>query len=279
MSELTENFELPWEDFEGVAFPVHAPGVGGGFVPLRRPGLLRRHVDLEVVIPAYNEQRRLHATLASTLSYLGEQDYSSAVVVVDNGSVDYTSEIVDTFQHAAVPVFIVGCAQPGKGAAVRRGFTTGESSWVGFIDADGSTPIDTLDRVMPLLREGAACVFASRHTDGSSFAVKQAGFRQLGGQAFRALGRTVVRGVADTQCGFKFFRGEVIRPIVSASTVSGFAFDLELLARLQQDGHQLHELPVVWADADGSTFSALRHGPRVVLDILRLSRAQRVPSP
>lgn len=273
MSVNAEGFELPWSpDLDPRAGFAAAAAGSAIVVPLRPPGSLRPSVDLEVVIPAYNEERRLPATLESTLCYLERQDFTSAVVVVDNGSVDYTSEVVDAFAHPTVPLHVVGCAHPGKGAAVRRGFLTGTSTWVGFADADGSTPIETLDRVVPLLRDGAACVMASRHLGDSEFAAEQRGLRRAGGAAFRALARTVVRGLADSQCGFKFFQGDLVRPVVSASTISGFAFDLELLARLQLQGHQLVELPVVWTDAEGSTFSALRHGPRAAADVLRLSR-------
>ncbi len=258
----------------GDFFPVvGAPGGGSDPVAQTLHRSVRPYVELEVIIPAYNEERRLAATLQFTLSYLKSQPYSSAVVVVDNGSVDYTAEIADRFLDATLPVYVVGCAQPGKGSAVRRGLRTGSSRYVGYLDADGSTPIATLDTVHPLLERGAVCVVASRRASGGGFAVPQSRLRRTGSEGFRVLSKGLVRGVHDTQCGFKFFRGDVIREIAGDTFVDGFAFDLELLSRLQRAGQDVVEVPVTWTDAHGSTFRPVRHGSRAARDVLALRRA------
>jgi len=243
---------------------------------------VRRPVELEIVIPALDEERRLPATLRHTLGYLADQPFSSAVVVVDNGSTDATADLVRAEMGGPVPVHVVGCALPGKGAAVRRGFMSGRSDMVGFMDADLSTPVETLDRVVPLLRRGATSVIASRSVDDASRAVPQGLVRRVGGDLFRATAKTVLPGVADSQCGFKFFDGPTVRSMLGHCEIDGFSFDLELLGRLQRAGHEIVELPVVWTDSAGSTFRPLKHGMRSFSDTLRIHRllaeqARQVP--
>jgi dolichyl-phosphate beta-glucosyltransferase len=242
---------------------------------------VRPHVELEVVIPAFNEEQRLPRTLASTIAYLAQQDFTSAIVVVDNGSVDGTAEVVRRVaRDSAIPVYHVGCATPGKGSAVRRGFATSRARHVGFMDADLATPIETLDRVLPLLRSGVEAVIASRNAEGAVRAVPQGALRTVGGEAFRAASRTVLPGLSDSQCGFKFFSGPAVRRVLADCRIDGFSFDIELLGRLQRAGHQISEVPVVWTDVAGSTFHPIRHGLRSFADTVRIHRllAAAVPA-
>src|SRR5208282_4303609 len=158
---------------------------------------------LEIVIPARDEARRLPSTLTRTARYLEVQPYSSSIVVVDNGSVDQTSDLVARTWSDRVPVRLVGCAQPGKGAAVRRGFLTSRACFIGYMDADLATPIETLDVVLPLLDEFPV-VIGSRRISGAAFAKRQPAHRAVSGMVFRAMARRVLPGFTDTQCGFKF---------------------------------------------------------------------------
>ena len=240
-------------------------------VRLRRP-----YADLEVVVPCRNEAARLPRTLERTVEYLSAQPWSSSVVVVDNGSVDRTSSVVGEFAGSGVAVRRLGCSQAGKGSAVMRGVMTSSARWVGFMDADLATPIETLGAVVPLLQGGAAAVCASRYTVGSRFAAEQPPVRRLGSAAFRKLAGQVVPDVSDTQCGFKFFDGDLLRRLAPELQVTGFAFDLELLAAVVREGHSVCEVPVVWSDVPGSTFSARADGLRSMRDALSLAlRAAR----
>jgi dolichyl-phosphate beta-glucosyltransferase len=145
---------------------------------------------------------------------------------------------------------------------------------VGFVNADNATPIETLDKVLPLLRDGHTAVIASRHIDGS-WREPGSPLRQCGGWAFRKLARYTLPGVADTQCGFKFFDGPLVRKVAATCRVDGFAFDVELLARLTRIGGTVVEVPVSWSDVPGSTFSARRDGLRSITDVLRISLSTR----
>jgi dolichyl-phosphate beta-glucosyltransferase len=235
----------------------------------------RPTVDLEVAIPAFNEASRLPATLFRTVEFLREQPWSSRVVVVDNGSSDGTGDVVRAFGAATdggVQVEIVGCAQPGKGAAVRRALLRSRSRFVGFFDADLATPVETLSTVMEHLAAGATAVVGSRHAPGARFVQHQPAARRLGGAAFRAMTHSLVSGVHDTQCGFKFFDRAALVPALVACRTTGFAFDVELLRHLQDAGARIVEVPVAWSHAGGSSFSPLRDGMSAFRAVLQLQR-------
>jgi glycosyltransferase involved in cell wall biosynthesis len=236
-------------------------------------------VTLEVIIPAYNESDRLRQTIAAAAAYLAAQPYSAALVVVDNGSVDTTADIAAVGRLGPVPVHLIGCSRPGKGAAIQRGVLTSEARFVGFVDADLATPMETLDRVVPLLEGGTSVVVGSRRCAGASYEVEQTPVRRLGSWVFHQLAQMVVPGVDDTQCGFKFFRGPAAKKIFDSCTVNGFAFDVELLALARRLGYDVVEVPVAWSDRDGSTFSALRDGPRAMSDILSTAVRLRAAAP
>jgi dolichyl-phosphate beta-glucosyltransferase len=235
----------------------------------------RPTVDLEVAIPAFNEASRLPATLLRTVEFLREQPWSSRVVVVDNGSSDGTADVVRAFGAATdgeVQVELVGCAQPGKGAAVRRALLRSRSRFVGFFDADLATPVETLSVVMEHLAAGATAVIGSRHAPGARFVQHQPASRRLGGAAFRAVTHSLVAGVHDTQCGFKFFDRAALVPALVTCRTTGFAFDVELLRHLQDAGAEIVEVPVAWSHAGGSSFSPLRDGMSAFRAVLQLQR-------
>lgn len=237
--------------------------------------LLRAPCDLEVLIPARNEARRLPNTLERTVRYLEAQPYSSSVVVVDNGSVDQTADLAARNWSERVPVYLTGCARPGKGAAVRRGFLTSRARFIGYMDADLATPIETLDVVMPLLRDWPAVV-GSRWVYGAVFANRRSVHRSVGGFVFRAMARRVLPGVADTQCGFKFFDGDLARAVAGRLCIDGFAFDVELLREVAGMGAPVKEVPVVWTDAGGSTLRMIRDGTRAAVDVHGLARRRPI---
>lgn len=235
----------------------HLAGLGSA--PARAQS--RTAVDLEVVIPAYNEAARIPDTLEATADFLHAQPWTSRIVVVDNGSSDDTSAVVRKLSHSvSVDIALLGCSQPGKGAAVRRGLLSSRARYAGFIDADLATPISTLDSAMPLLEAGIAAVIASRHAPGAEFVQPQQLGRRLGGGAFRLMTRRMVQGIADTQCGFKFFDLAAAKRALVECRTMGFAFDVELLQRMQSQGGRIVELPVAWTDGPASTFRPVRDG-------------------
>lgn len=233
--------------------------------------LMRAPCDLEVLIPARNEANRLERTLTATIQYLERQEYSSSIVVIDNGSVDRTADLAASMRSDRVPIHLAGCTRPGKGAAVRRGILTSRARYIGYMDADLATPIETLDLVVPLLSQSQAVV-GSRRISGATLARRQPVHRTVGSMLFRAMVHQVIRGLSDTQCGFKFFAGDLARTVARHLSIDGFAFDVELLHAVSEMGVAITEVPVVWSDARGSTLNIFRDGRRAASDIYRLSR-------
>lgn len=283
-SRVKDSSEVPRRETSPLASTISEPMVSARYVPdltdaVRTPQeiptiLLRAPCDFEVLIPARNEASRLPQTLARTVRYLEAQPYSSSIVVIDNGSVDRTSDLVAQKWSEHVSVYLTGCARPGKGAAVRRGLLTSRARFVGYMDADMATPIDTLDVVMPLLESGRQAVIGSRRVCGAATSRRQPIYRRAGGVAFRAVSSRMLTGITDSQCGFKFFAGDLIRTLAHDLRIDGFAFDVELLRTIIGMGISVTEIPVVWSDGKGSTLRSLRDGSRALADLARLARGK-----
>lgn len=236
--------------------------------------------DLEIIVPVWNEEQRIGATLLAITQHAATTGISVLVTVVDNGSVDRTTEVVDRLHHLSGPrvgVRVLGCSRQGKGAAVRRGVLASRARWVGFADADLATPPRSIDAVLARLRAGDPVVIGSRRIAGSRMAVEQPLGRRLGSWGFRLL-TSRLTGVKDSQCGFKFFRADVASEIFSRSRVDGFAFDVELLAQARRLGHAVTEVPVEWSDQDGSSFRTLTDAPRVFREVSAVRRWARSAS-
>jgi dolichyl-phosphate beta-glucosyltransferase len=214
---------------------------------------------LEIVVPARNERTRLPAGLAQLCATAAMLPTGVAVVVVDSASTDGTAEIVQRWPAGDVPVRLVRCDQPGKGAAVRAGLLATTAPYVGFVDADMATDPTAIEMAVELLRIGHPVVVGSRSHPESVVEARHTVIRKAGAAVFRAATRIVVPDVGDTQCGFKFFDGPTARAAAMSLRVTGFAFDVELVARCARLGAAPLEIPVRWRDVDGSTFSVWRH--------------------
>jgi dolichyl-phosphate beta-glucosyltransferase len=248
--------------------PAGAADIGWG-IPR---ALMRPPCDVEILIPAKDEARRLPHALLRMIRYLEQQPYTSSLVVIDNGSVDRTVNLVNRLGSGRVPIRLVGCAERGKGAAVRRGVLTSSARFVGYMDADLATPIETLDFIVPLLEGGYQAVIGSRRIGGATLAEPQPGKRVLGGMVFRVLARQILPSIADTQCGCKFFTAQTARAAIAGLRTAGFAFDVELLRAVIALDVNIVEIPVVWSDQEGSTLNGLRDGVKAAADVFRLAR-------
>jgi len=218
---------------------------------------------LQLVIPAYNEEARLPRTLRELRTHvLASRTLAGRieVVVVDNASTDATAALARAADSPALPIRVVHCATPGKGAAVRVGLLATTSDVVGFMDADGATHLDALEEGLRRLSLGADVVIGSRAVPGSDTEVRHHWMRESGARAYRACTARVVPGVRDTQCGFKLMTGWLGRNVARRLRSSGFSFDVELLALARAQGGRIEEFPVVWTDVPGSTFDPVRHG-------------------
>jgi dolichyl-phosphate beta-glucosyltransferase len=230
-------------------------------------------LDLEIIVPAYNEESRILLTLLALGRQLRDMPIAAGLRVVDNGSCDRTAEIVDQARDIGIPVAVSGCSRQGKGAAVARGMVTSTARWVGFCDADLATDPGAISGAVRLLDEGWLVVVGSRRCAQARILTRQPLVRRLGSSAFHHATRRYTGGISDTQCGFKFFNGLVASVLFSGTALDGFAFDVEILARAYALGLSTIELPVEWRDQPGSTFAPVRDGVRVANDLWRLRRA------
>ena len=201
------------------------------------------------------------------------------VIVVDNGSTDATAQVAAAADSPAMPVRVVRCETPGKGAAVRAGVAATDAAVIGFMDADGATRLDALEEAWRHLALGADIAIGSRAATGADTETRHSWLRDRGARTYRACTARVVPGVLDTQCGFKLMAGDLGRSLFSQLRTTGFSFDVELLARAHARGARVAEFPVVWTDVPGSTFDPLRHGAGSFAELARIAWWTRTARP
>ncbi len=208
--------------------------------------------DLSVVIPAYNEEGRLGPTLDRVDSYLRARGGDHEILVVDDGSSDGTARLVSA--HPARGLRLV--RQPGnrgKGAALRRGVAESRGRRVLLSDADLSTPIEEVETLEAHLDAGADLAVGSRAMEDSRVQVRQPLYRELMGKTFNRIIRLLgVRGVRDTQCGFKLLDGEVARRLFARLVTERFAYDVELIWLARRAGCRVDEVGVAWVNSADS---------------------------
>ena len=236
----------------------------------RRPS---SHVELDLVIPVFNEERRIGATLAAIHEEMADSDVSLNILVVDNGCVDATAEVVAGAQSSHMPVEIISCRTRGKGAAVRAGILRSRAPFVGYCDADLSTPPSALHLGADLLRSGWEVVIGSRRCTGASYDVPQGTIRRLGSFVFRTMASRLSGPITDTQCGFKLFKTSVAKELFTVSTLNGFAFDVEVLAQARLRNHRMIELPIQWSDDPESSFRPVVDGVKSFRELREARRS------
>lgn len=213
-------------------------------------------------------------TVAATCAFLDGRGEDYELIVVDDGSTDRTTAVVEALGHPRVRV-LRRPQNRGKGAAVRAGVLATRGDEVLFCDADLATPIEELLRLRAALAGGADVAIGSRALAQSTIQVRQHPARELMGRGFNVIVRALaLGGIKDTQCGFKLFRGDVGRELFAASRVDGFAFDVEILL-LARPRYKVAEVPVVWRHVEQSKVSPGLDAARMLWDVVRLSLCKR----
>jgi dolichyl-phosphate beta-glucosyltransferase len=230
--------------------------------------------SISIVIPAFNEQKRLPATLEAVLAYLSGRAWSSwEVIVVDDGSGDETAAVAERFAAGHPGVRLLrNPGNKGKGFAVRHGMLEARGDWILFTDADLSAPIGELDKLLATAEEkGAAVVIGSRALDRSLIDVHQSLFRETAGRIFN-FWMWLFTGLPfwDTQCGFKLFSRTAARGIFTRQRIERFGFDVESLFLARKLGYKTIEVPVRWAHSEGTKVSMLRDSLRMFSDLIEI---------
>lgn len=227
---------------------------------------------LSIVIPAYNEAERIIPTIGAIASHLTFANYPWELIVADDGSTDQTVSLVQELDFANLHV-LVAEQNGGKGSAVKRGMLAARGELILFADADNSTPIEELDKLMAAIDLGADIAIGSRAISGADVANKSA-LRQLFSDGLNWIVRTVFRiKVRDTQCGFKLFKREAAHRLHTAQTIDGFSFDLEILYLAGKLGYTIAEIPVSWFDAPGSKVDPMKEIQRFLRDLVKIKLA------
>jgi len=229
-------------------------------------------LGLSVVIPAYNEARRLPRTLPRVLEYLDALGEGVEVIVVDDGSTDGTAEVVAALAHGDPRVTVLrGAVNRGKGASVRRGVLAAREEDVLFTDADLSAPIEEAAKLRAQLAAGHDVAIGSRRLDRSDVRVRQPWLRGLAGHGWSWLvSLCFLPGIRDSQCGFKAFRRAAATALFGRQRLDGFAFDVEVLWLARRLGYRVIEVPIVWRDDPESHLRLVRDSLGMLLDLARV---------
>ncbi|TLZ54738.1 MAG: glycosyltransferase family 2 protein [Methanobacteriota archaeon] len=229
------------------------------------PGLL------SIVIPAHNEESRIAETVLSYAAALQGAPYE--LVLAIDGCEDRTGEVARSLQARVPSIKIVQSpTRLGKGGGVLEGIRQASGSWIAFMDADGAlSPPEFLALLTKVQANGCAGVIGSRYWDRQRIQGSYGFLRWLLSRAFNKSVRFLFGlPFEDTQCGAKIFRRDAIEAVMSEIRLRGYAFDVELLWRLEKAGYEIRELPISWDHKNGSSIKLSREAPRMLSDIIRM---------
>ena len=228
--------------------------------------------ELSVVVPAYNEASRIDGTLDGIQAHLERSGGGYEIFVAADGD-DGTREKVALRAKGDGRLHVLGSRERrGKGYGIRQAVLQSRGRVVGFVDADDKTPFSEIDKLLPWLQQGYAVVVGSRAAEGARVESPRPLHRRLGSIGFALLMRVLldVGGVRDTQCGFKFFAGDVARDLFSRQRIDGYMFDAEVLHLAARAGHRIKEVGVRWRDDGDSRLDLVSGNLNNLRDVLRI---------
>lgn len=203
-----------------------------------------------VVIPAFNEEKVIGGTLTSVENYLASRRIPHEIIVINNGSVDRTRQVVIDWAKLGHPVRMLENVQNrGKGGAVRQGILASRGEWILFMDADNATPIEEMEKAWPLMDGQWDVLVGSRRVAGAVFVKRQPLLREMFGIVFSRLANFFVcPGIPDFTCGFKCFKKEAALDLFKCQTVEDWTFDIEIILMARRKGYKITQFPVTWTD-------------------------------
>jgi len=233
-------------------------------------------IQWSIILPAYNEAARILPYLQSITSFMQDRGQPYEVLVVDDGSTDTTASVVESLALSTPQIQLLRTSiRRGKGAAVRRGMQAAVGRLQLFADADGATPIQELTQLEQAVANGADVAIGSRALASQlpGYAVETRWYRTILTSLFKSIVRqSSLRGITDTQCGFKLFRQTVAADLFKVSSIDGYGFDLELLYVAQQRGYSIAEIPVNWSHQPNSKFRVVRDSFAMLHELAAIRR-------
>ncbi len=233
--------------------------------------------NLSIVLPAFEEEQRLGSTLETILAYLVAEEIPAELIVVDDGSADRTADVAreSAAKFPQIETKVIRYEQNrGKGHAVNVGLKAASGAIALFSDADLSTPIEEMHKLIDPIRSGDFDVtFGSRAIDRTLIGTHQPWRREQGGRIMNLIIKKM-SGLEfyDTQCGFKAFNMSKFRPLLDLMTIDRFGFDVEFLFVAKHNGLRLDEIPVRWNDVAGSKVNVLRDTRRMIVELNQIRR-------
>jgi dolichyl-phosphate beta-glucosyltransferase len=231
-------------------------------------------VDISIIIPAYNEAERIGPTLKSFDSHLSQQGMSYEIIVVDDGSTDRTVQLVESMRPEMPHLVVIALpGNKGKGCAIRTGMLGAKGAVRLFSDADGSTPVSEMDKVLASLasKDTDVCI-GSRYLDRSEIEQKQSIIRRAWSRFTNIIVQKILLpGIVDPHCGFKAFKSASAIEIFSQCEINEWSFDLEVLALARHLQLKIVEVPVKWSNDDRSK-ARLSHLPKEIHNLYRIKR-------
>ena len=238
---------------------------------------------LSLVVPAYNEARRIEFTLEKTISYLDAQSYSWELILVDDGSSDQTADLAEAFTQNDPRIHIVRVSpNKGKGNALKVGVLQATGHYVGFMDADYKTDITCTADALAQLDQGIPIVIGSRKMAGTEIGHKPKLYRRIGSLLFNKYIHTllpILGHYKDTQCGFKFYTHRAAHEIFSRQVIERFMFDAEALFLAHRLGFAVKEIPVRWSSDHDTRTKIIESIVRNTIDLIRIRKHHRHVGP
>jgi len=233
-------------------------------------------ISLSVIVPAFNEERRIAATLGTLGDYLRQQPWNWEIRLIDDGSLDQTARIGDSFAAAEPRVIVQREPHRGKGGAVKAGLVAARGAYRFMCDADLSMPVREIPRFLPPVATGFDLAIGIRE-GATAKRIGEPVHRHLMGRLFNvAVQRLALPGIEDSQCGFKMFTAAAVASIFPRVTVEGWAFDLEVLIIAREQRLRIIEVPIEWHYRDESQVAMLRDGFGMLRELLNVrARAAR----
>jgi dolichyl-phosphate beta-glucosyltransferase len=233
--------------------------------------------DLSLILPAYNEARVIPETIAKAVHYLEGRGLRYEIIVAADGA-DGTRETVRDLGRANAALHACGHQERrGKGRGIREAVVMARGRWVGYADADNKVPIEEFDKFRPWLEQGVEVVIGTRR-GGATIERAQPLYRRMGSRGFLWFMQAVVGlpGVNDSQCGFKFFQGEVAKELFRRQKIDGYMADVEILAIARRLGYRIQQVPIRWRDDADSRLDLIAGNLRNVRDIFRIGLEHRL---